>query len=132
MQALCTDPLSEKVRVAATHPLCVLVCTDQELHDAGQCTMFPQRRVVGRAESQVTHQTNDGLDERPAAGWVQQFHQDRQAIVQAHSILGHLRLGVTRCQMAQGTHLQQQGSHGLLLNNATAKYIQERNWHWGM
>ena len=104
---------------AYTHPLRVLVCTNQELHDARQSAVLPERRVVGRAECQVPHEAHNGLDERPATGRVQQLHQDGQAVVQAHCVLSHLRLRVTRGQVTQGTHLPQQGSEMFILNTAT-------------
>lgn len=51
--------------------------------------------MVGWAEGKVTHKANDSLDEWPATGRMQKLHQDGQAIVQAHCILGHLRFRVT-------------------------------------
>ena len=93
--------------IAQAYPLCILMCTDQQLYNARQSAVFSQRGVVSRAQSQVTDQTDHGLDEGPAAGRVQQLDQHGQPIVQPHRVLGHLSLRVPRSQVTQSTDLKQ-------------------------
>lgn len=53
-----------KLLLRASHagaPLCVLVCSDQQLDQSGDGALLPQRSVVRRAESQVTDQTDCSL-----------------------------------------------------------------------
>lgn len=55
-----------KLLLCASHAsasLCVLMCSDQQLNQSGDGTLLPQRSVVGRAQSQVTDQTNCSLRE---------------------------------------------------------------------
>ena len=82
-----------------TNLLTVLVSSHEELHDARNGTVLAQWRLVLHAERQVADETHHGLDERPAAGRVQQLDQDRQAVVQAHRVLGHLGVLVTARQV---------------------------------
>ena len=67
--------------------------------------MLSQRGVVRRAERQVADEPDDGLDERPPAGRVEKLDEHRQAVVQPHGILGHLRFGVARRQVTQRADL---------------------------
>ena len=91
--------------ILTTHPLSVLVGADQQLYDAWDCSVLSQRGVVGWTQRQVADQSNDGFDERPPAGRVEQLHKHGQSVVKAHSILGHLCLRVATREMAQGTNL---------------------------
>jgi hypothetical protein len=100
------------------------VGADEKLDDARQGTMFSQRSMVGRAEGKISHQPYNSLDQRPAAWRVQKFHKNWQAIVKAHSILSHLGLWVTRCQVAKGTYLIRQ-------KVATMTIIKEVGWELG-
>lgn len=43
------------------------------------------------------------LDQWPLVWLVEQFHNGRDSIVEAHRVLGHLSLGVTAGKVAQGT-----------------------------
>ena len=65
--------------------------------------MLSQWCVVGGAESQVTDETDDCLDERPAAWWVEQLDDDWQTVVQADGVLSHLGFRVTTGEMSQST-----------------------------
>ena len=50
-----------KLLLCASHAgasLCVLVCSDQQLNQSGDGSLLPQRGVVGRAQRQVTDQTD--------------------------------------------------------------------------
>lgn len=43
--------------------LCVLVCSDQQLNQSGDGSLFPQGSVVCRAQSQITDEANCSLME---------------------------------------------------------------------
>jgi len=93
------------VLIMTTHPLSVLVGTDQQLYNAWDCSVLSQRGVIRWTQRQVADQSNDGFDKRPPAGRVEQLHKHGQSVVKAHSILGHLCLWVATREMAQGTNL---------------------------
>ena len=97
--------------INSTYPLCVLMCPDQQMYNPWQCSVLPQWGVVGRAQGQIPDEADDGLDEGPAARWVEKFDQYWQAVVKSHCILGHLGLGVSACQMSQSTYLEYAGFH---------------------
>ena len=67
-----TDPVDVGALLLAalvhTGALRVLVGPDEELHDAGDSAVLPERGVVSGAQGQVTDQTHHRLDERPP-GW---------------------------------------------------------------
>ena len=77
----------------------VLMRPQQQLHDARYRAVLAQRRVIGRTQRQVADETDDGLDEWPLAGRVQQLHERRQAVVMAHRVLRRAGLRVTTRQV---------------------------------
>ena len=89
-----------------THPLRVLVGSDEELYNPGDGSVLSEWGMVGRTQGQVADQAHHSLDEWPATGWVEQLDQHRKAIVQPHSILGHLSFLVATGQVTQRTYLR--------------------------
>ena len=79
--------------------------SNQQLNDAWDCAVFAQWGVIGWTECQVADESNNGLDEWPLAWRVQQFHNNRQSIMQPHSILGCLGLSVTARQVTKCANL---------------------------
>ena len=63
--------------------------------------MLTERGVVSGTECEITDETDDGFDERPAARRMEQLDESWQAVVQTHGILGQLGLGMTRRQVTQ-------------------------------
>jgi len=45
----------------------VLMCAQQQLHDARYCAMFAQWRMIGRTQRQIADEAYDCLDQRPLA-----------------------------------------------------------------
>ena len=111
-----------------THPLSVLVGADQQLYDARDGSVLSQRGMVRWTQRQVADQSNDGFDERPPAGRVEQLHKHGQSVVKAHSILGHLCLWVATGEMAQGTHLSD-SNNNRCNNNIFFIVTQKRSIH---
>lgn len=85
-----------------THPLRVLERPRQQPHQMMYGPVFAQRHMIGRAQRQIPDQPDDGLDQWPARRRLQQFHDHLDAVVEAHRVLGHLGLHVTRGQVAEG------------------------------
>ena len=77
----------------------------EQLYDAWNGAVLAQRRVVPGAESKVADEPDDGLDEGPATGGVEQLDDPRQAVVHAHRVLCLLRALVATRQVAQRADL---------------------------
>lgn len=67
-------------------------------------SMFSERRVIGWAKGEIPDEPNDGLDEGPARGWLQQFHNNFNSVVLTHGVLSHLSFDVTRGQVAESAN----------------------------
>lgn len=93
------------------YPLNILVCSDEHLSDPGYGSMLSQSRMVGLRQHEVTNESHDGFDKWPSAGWLKKLYQSWDAILQTHSILGHLSLWMSTRQMTQCTYLKVAQKH---------------------
>ena len=98
--------ISKDFHKTSAYPLRILMRAHQQLDDAWNGSVFAQRRVVPGAQRKVADEPDDGLDEGPATGGVQQFDDPRQAVVHTHRVLRLLRTLVATRQVAQRADLQ--------------------------